>query len=540
MDDDDLLRNSAEIPVAHLVPVNSAREREVQSEIDNLLASIRALEARKSVALESIRDTRRSIDSLRRSKDEVFKEIEAHCRGQGAAHAVMVNLEGKVDSIKRSLEDGPMDLLDPHQAPLLLKPWPPSSRSPAPSKFDSAMQALTPSQSTIYSNIVDIIKAVTSSMTSSSSSRRHQEDDVMKDLEDEDVVLPPASALDQDQGRKRGEILGPLLFLGAVERRAVAQALSFLTLQAAPGGLFTFVVRGDDAVRAVTEHFEVQLDVVSEWSTLDLEHESVVRSFNIEPCDALDSQMRLPMTAARKKYGSLLSISTSGFVGWAVNLIRFTDSQLAWSMTLAPEVAASLLQPSSSSGAELKKRSKPRQKAADQAGPSPLTLNLRQTLLSYLFGDAMVFETKSHLDAFVERCRRDLGEKDTKMKLISLDGRCYGNGITSQFATNESLNASATFGFSAVPSSDQLELPLDVMVESRVKEFKDTSERRNALMSLMTRGDRVEEDLISEEQSLQAREEEMSAADEALARERPTLEEKLTAARNELASLSSN
>ena len=317
----------------------------------------------------------------------------------------------------------------------------------------------------------------------------------------------------------------------------MAQALTYLSQPF--GGLFTLVVGGDDAARAVAKHIDVHLDVVDEWNLIDLAHESIIRSFNVEPCEPLDPQMTLPMKAAMKLYSRLLVgggwASLSGFVGFAVNLIRLTDNQLAWSMNLPADLAASLAQPSA--GASNAKKVGRLKRGAAEAEASTLSLGLRQTLFSHLFGDTMVFETNGDVESFLERCRSELGMKDIKTRLISLEGRCYGKGTLTGFPVLDSLDNTTRLGFSAVPVHDQLDLALDLTVGVRVKASNTAAMKKATLLQLKSKGESMAKEVVEAEEKLEEKQGELSSAEEALSRDKPSLEARISDVKGELESL---
>ena len=193
--------------------VNSAREEEIQANIDELEAKIRDLEDQKRVASQSLDGLTNELARLHREREAIDREILDLCGDRDVA-TVLKLLEEEVVSSRSALEDGPMSLFDAHQAPLLLHPWP--SPHISSSRNTEALQALTPSQMTVYSNAVEMLKVVSSSLASSSHQLMSAQgnDEAMRELED-DVELPPPQTAAASIAPK-GEVLGPLVFLGEI------------------------------------------------------------------------------------------------------------------------------------------------------------------------------------------------------------------------------------------------------------------------------------------------------------------------------------
>ncbi|GFR46596.1 hypothetical protein Agub_g8198, partial [Astrephomene gubernaculifera] len=202
--------------------------------------------------------------------------------------------------------------------------------------------------------------------------------------------------------------LGPVVMLGAVERRDVAETLcSYLEWRCQ-----RVYVRGREAATELRRRVEAMR---LSGKIMDLENPKLLAKYELHPDEQnLDHpQALLRKQHLRDLYQNVLNFepvqqptnelpaqgsnrrrpdANDGFIGFAVNLV-----------VLPPHLLAE------------------RVAVRDTRGRGVVQANLRQTMLNVLFQDLMVFETEAHIDAFKARCRAQNLPLETQ--LIAVDGR---------------------------------------------------------------------------------------------------------------------
>ncbi|GFR46592.1 hypothetical protein Agub_g8185, partial [Astrephomene gubernaculifera] len=224
--------------------------------------------------------------------------------------------------------------------------------------------------------------------------------------------------------------LGPVVMLGAVERRDVAETLcSYL------GGRCQRVyVRGDAALMEVRRRLH---GLRPGFESTDLEDPDVSELFELRPAelDHNHPQMLLKKQSLCNLYRNVLNFepvqptnelpaqgsnrrrpdANDGFIGFAVNLV-----------VLPPHLLAE------------------RVAVRDTRGRGVVQANLRQTMLNLLFRDLMVFETVAHIDAFKARCRAQ--NLPLKTQLIAADNSgSHGLGGIGVVFSGERLSANVFY-----------------------------------------------------------------------------------------------
>ncbi len=202
-------------------------------------------------------------------------------------------------------------------------------------------------------------------------------------------------------------------------------------------------------------------------NALYAQDKNVSQTFSTEAADPSHPQQTLPVSELSQLYREVLQSSLTeegeeggeayriNFIGYAVNLIHLTPELLVWR---CPNPALALPRPSGGDKGRAAGR------AGSSAAPPLKQLGLRQTLLTYLFGNAMVFEAAKDLERFRSRCHER--RLTVSCRLVSLDGHPDGGGVKGGAAGLLSRRALAdpALGWCVVPRQAQLQAPLDARV----------------------------------------------------------------------------
>lgn len=357
-----------ELPIATLVVMSAGADEETKrltQEVNDMANKISMIEKSKQDAAERMRNMEQQVQRF--ASNVLLKEQEVQKYG-GNLEAALKLCQSQIVSATNQIENGPMEILEP-RTPWLYKPW--FSGQPPLSN-------------------------------------------------DEHNICKLAARMTSLASRPMG-VIGPLICLGAVERRKVSSVLASITSRKK---LFCVVVDGDHALAAV-ELFLKQHNITRN-TIMNVADTNIWQTFSTNSIRPNDPQRRLQFSDYERV---LEEFKCPGFVGFACNLVRLPQELLDWTVK-------------TSRGA----------------------LSLRQSVLFHCFRDTMVFESKGHMDEFRKRCAqmRIL----LRTRLVSLDGSSYTTGIHSSDDC-----PSFAFGWSMVPSSLQLSGAVDGSVSQMLAEI---------------------------------------------------------------------